>query len=114
MSASRSSKTSRKKSGKSILLLRSKWFKRGVKAIWIGLLCLVVGVISFVYAVRYDLFGMFGPLPSLRSIENPENDLSSELISADGVSLGSYYKYNRSQVPYDQLSSDLVNTLRYS
>lgn len=50
-------------------------------------------------------------MPSLKAIENPENDLSSELISADGVSLGRYFRYNRSQVSYDKLSPDLVNTL---
>ena len=52
------------------------------------LLCFVVGLPLYVFAVRADLFGLFGGMPSLKAIENPENDLSSELISADGVSLG--------------------------
>ena len=38
----------------------------------------------------------------------------SEIISADGVSLGRYFRYNRSQVTYDELSPDLVNTFLYS
>lgn len=109
-----SKKITRKKPTKDILLSRSVWFKRGVKAIWIGLLCIVLGLPLYVLAVSGDLFGMFGGMPSLKSIENPENDLSSELISADGVSLGRYFRYNRSQVTYDQLSPDLVNTLLYS
>ena len=50
-------------------------------------------------------------MPSLKSLENPENDLSSELISADGVSLGRYYRFDRSQVTYDDLSDELINTL---
>jgi penicillin-binding protein 1A len=50
-------------------------------------------------------------MPSLLAIENPENDLSSELISADGVSLGRYFTYNRSQVHYKDLSPEIVNTL---
>jgi penicillin-binding protein 1A len=37
--------------------------------------------------------------------------LSSEIISADGVSLGRYFRYNRSQVHFEELSDDLVNTL---
>ena len=78
------------------------------------MLCIVLGLPLYVLAVSNDLFGLFGGMPSLRSIENPENDLSSELISADGVSLGRYFKYNRSQVTYDELSADLVNTLLYS
>jgi penicillin-binding protein 1A len=55
-------------------------------------------------------------MPSLRAIENPENDLSSQLISADGVTFASYWRgaLNRSQVTYDELSPDLVNTLLLS
>jgi penicillin-binding protein 1A len=54
-------------------------------------------------------------MPSLKAIENPENDVSSELISADGVSLGRYhFRFNRSQVTFEQLSNDLVNTVLYS
>src|SRR5262249_32904274 len=44
-------------------------------------------------------------------IENPENDLSTEVISADGVSLGRYFRYNRSPVTFEQLSPALVKTL---
>ena len=71
-----SKKITRKKPNKDILLSRSVWYKRGVKAIWIGLLCIVLGLPLYVLAVSGDLFGMFGGMPSLRSIENPENDLS--------------------------------------
>ena len=53
-------------------------------------------------------------MPSLKAIENPENDLSSDIISADGVSLGRYFRFNRSQVTYEQLSPELVNTLLLS
>ncbi|MEJ1237239.1 transglycosylase domain-containing protein [Chryseolinea sp. T2] len=98
----------------SILLRRNIWFKRGVRAIWIGFICIVFGLPMYVLAVSNDLFGIFGGLPSTKSIENPENDLSSDIISADGVSLGRYYRYNRSQVSYDQLSPDLINTLIHS
>ena len=60
-----------------------------------------------------DLFGLFGGMPGYAAIENPENDLSSDLISSDGVSLGRYFRYfsNRSQVSYDDLSPNLVKTL---
>jgi penicillin-binding protein 1A len=90
------------------------WMSKAVKAIWILFFTLVLGLPVYVYSVSIDLFGLFGGMPSLKEIENPENDLSSELISADGVSLGRYFRYNRSQVAYDQLSPDLVNTLLYS
>ena len=91
------------------------WFPRIVKSIWILFISVFAGVLLSVLAVRVDLFGLFGGMPSLKAIENPENDLSSELISADGVSLGRYhFLFNRSQVTFDQLSVDLVNTVLYS
>lgn len=97
-----------------VLVYRSEWFKKGVKLLWILFICFIVGLPLYVLSVSSDLFGLFGGMPSLKSIENPENDLSSELISSDGVSLGRYFRYNRSQVTYDQLSPDLVNTLLLS
>src|SRR5690606_40697482 len=87
---------------------------KAVKGIWILFLCIILGLPLYVFSVSQNLFGLFGEMPSLKDIENPENDLSSELISADGVSLGRYFRYNRSQVTYDQLSPDLVNTLLLS
>lgn len=97
-----------------ILLLQRASFRKAVKAIWIFCLGAIIGVPLYVYAVRIDLFGWFGAMPSLKAIENPENDLSSELISADGVSLTRYFRYNRSQVSYYQLSPHLIKTLLYS
>ena len=95
-------KTTRQKTN-SILLLSNQWFKKGTKILWVLFLCFIIGLPVYVFSVSNDLFGWFGGMPSLRAIENPQNDLSSELISADGVSLGRYFRFNRSQVTYDQL-----------
>ena len=114
MSTSNSSKKTTRRKPLDFLLVKKTWFKKVIKTIWILFLCIIIGLPVFVLAVRVDLFGLFGGMPSLKEIENPENDLSSELISADGVSLGKYFTYNRSQVSYDQLSKDLVSTLLYS
>lgn len=103
-------KTTRRKSS-NILKLQKPWFRKVVKGIWIFFLCLLIGLPIYVFSVSNDLFGLFGGMPSLKSIENPENDLSSELISADGVSLGRYFRFNRSQVTYEQLSPHLVKSL---
>lgn len=114
MSTSNSSRKTTLQKFNKYLLARSKWFQWLTKAIWIFFLCIILGLPAYVYAVRFDLFGLFGGMPSLKAIENPENDLSSQLISSDGVVLGSYFRYNRSQVTYDQLSPELINTLLYS
>jgi penicillin-binding protein 1A len=114
MSTYNSSKKTTRQKTSNIFLTKKPWFSKIIKGVWIIFLCAVIGFPLYIYTVNIDLFGLFGGMPSLKAIENPENDLSSELVSADGVSLGRYFRYNRSQVSYDQLSPDLVNTLLYS
>jgi penicillin-binding protein 1A len=96
------------------LLWKSRWFGKIVKTIWISLLVFVLGIGLYIFLVLQNPFDLFGDMPSLQAIENPKNDLSSEVISADGVSLGRYFRYNRSQVTYDELSPALVQTLLIS
>ncbi len=109
-----SKRITRPKTNNNPLLLHRWWVKKAVKGIWILFFCIIAGVPVYVYTVSIDLFGLFGGMPSYAAIENPQNDLSSELISSDGVSLGRYFRFNRSQVGYEELSSDLVNTLLLS
>ncbi len=94
-----------------VLAIRKPWLGKLIKATWIFFLAIIIGIPLWVISVNYNVFGLFGNMPSLLAIENPENDLSSELISADGVSLGRYFRYNRSQVRYSELSPEIVNTL---
>lgn len=94
-----------------LLTYKSKWFGTVTKWAWIALLGILLGLPIYVFTVSINLFGLYGEMPSIKEVENPENDLSSEIISADGVSLGRYFRYNRSQVLYEELSEDLINTL---
>jgi len=95
----------------SLLRIEKPWIRKTIKYVWIGFLCFMLGFPLYIYTVSINLFGAYGEMPSLKEVENPENDLSSEIISADGVSLGRYFRYNRSQVHFEQLSEELVNTL---
>ena len=94
-----------------MLSTRKPWVNKGIRYVWIGFLCILLGLPLFIFTVQIDLFGLYGEMPNLTDVENPENDLSSEILSADGVPLGRYFRFNRSPVNYDQLSPDLVNTL---
>jgi penicillin-binding protein 1A len=96
------------------LQIKKPWIRKAVKYTWIAFLCIMLGFPLYILTVRINLFGLYGRMPSLVQVENPENDLSSELISADGVSLGRYFRYDRSQVTYNQLSPELANTLVFS
>ena len=103
-----------KKKISKLLSIKKPWVRTSIKVCWIFFLFVVVGFPLYIFTVRVDLFGLFGAMPPLTQVENPENDLSSELMSADGVSLGRYFRFNRSQVTYDELSPELANTLVYS
>ena len=96
---------------KRFLGARKGWVNRGVRIVWYSFFALLIGLPLFVFTVQINLFGLYGEMPNLRDVENPENDLSSEIISADGVSLGRYFRFNRSPITYAELSPDLVNTL---
>ncbi|MFI3315048.1 MAG: transglycosylase domain-containing protein [Rikenellaceae bacterium] len=56
-------------------------------------------------------FGAFGKLPTFEELENPKSKISSEIISEDGVVIGSYFIENRSFVDYKDLSPHLVAAL---
>lgn len=56
-------------------------------------------------------WGVFGSLPDETSMENPEKNLATEIISADGKTIGKFYKENRTPVVYDSLPDHLINAL---
>lgn len=53
----------------------------------------------------------FGKMPTFKDLENPDNNLASEIYSEDGVLLGNYYYQNRSYINFDDLSPNMVNAL---
>ncbi|WP_420316886.1 penicillin-binding protein 1A [Ekhidna sp.] len=91
--------------------MKDKIIKYTLRVFWVLFILTVIGIPSIFLMVKNDAFGWFGGLPSLQALERPDPDLSSELISSDGVSLGKYFRKNRTPVTYDELSPELVNTL---
>lgn len=55
--------------------------------------------------------GTFGKLPEVEELENPKNNLATEIISSDNEVIGKYYYENRIPVRFDQLSPYLVEAL---
>jgi penicillin-binding protein 1A len=111
MSTSPSLIETTKKKINNLLQSKKPWVNRAIKYVWVLLIAFILGLPLYIFTVSIDLFGLFGPMPNTKDIENPTNDLASELISADGVSLGSYARFNRSQVAFNELSEELRNTL---
>src|SRR5690606_18694236 len=75
---------------------------------WKTILGCIAFAFLFILSVR---LGLFGTLPSFKDLENPKNNLASEVISSDGKVLGSYFAQNRSNVTYQELSPVLIDAL---
>ena len=87
------------------------WFTRLIVAAWGTLAGGLLALVLYVWAVSENVGGLFGDLPDPRSLENPKSELASEIYSADGVSMGKYFRENRSPVTYDELAPNLVDAL---
>ena len=70
-------------------------------------------LIGFILLLILINFGVFGPLPSLKELENPSIMLASEVYADDGNLMGKYYKdkSNRSNVEYQDISKNAINAL---
>ena len=82
--------------------------KKYIKYFWIT----SVSILLFPpFLVLCAAIGLFGSLPSFDDLENPKNNLASEIISEDGQVIGKYYKENRSTIKYEEISPNVINAL---
>lgn len=73
---------------------------------------IVIFPVFLVIILFYNIWvGNLGFMPSFEELENPKSNLASEVISEDGVILGTYFRENRSTGTYDELSPYLVDAL---
>jgi penicillin-binding protein 1A len=73
---------------------------------------LFLGGIAFIFLIFFlTSLGLFGKLPTFEQLENPQNDLASQVISEDGKTIGKYFKENRTPVKFKELPKNLVNAL---
>tara|TARA_B110000971_G_scaffold93549_1_gene96195 strand:+ start:4206 stop:6464 length:2259 start_codon:yes stop_codon:yes gene_type:complete len=79
-----------------------------IRLFWIGVLAPILGIAGGVW---FASLGWFGPLPSFEELENPQQNLATEIFASDGVLLGKFFYENRSPITYNQLSPHLVNAL---
>lgn len=67
--------------------------------------------ILYILAVSFNLFYLFGSMPSLKALENPKSEVASEVLSADNQAIGKYFLENRTPVEFNQLSPNIVKAL---
>ena len=81
---------------------------KAIRNLWIIFGVLLLLVILFFFCVAK---GVFGTMPTFDELENPRTNLATEIISADGKVLGTYYIENRSNVRYSELSHYMPEAL---
>ena len=82
---------------------------RGKKIIlWLVVLGPFIGLFSLIWLTS---LGFFGALPTFDQLENPKNNLATEIISEDGVVLGKYFFENRSRASYNEIPQNLITAL---
>ena len=70
------------------------------------------GILAIVTVFLLASWGVFGDMPDHTQLENPRTNLATEIISADGQTLGKFYfNDNRTPVSYNDLPQHLVNAL---
>jgi penicillin-binding protein 1A len=84
--------------------------KRSVKIFW---QLFFGGFIAFILLILLASWGMFGPMPSLKKLENPSILQATEVFADDGTLMGKYYleKGNRSNVEYKDISKYVIDAL---
>ena len=87
----------------------SQGFFKFIKWFWI----LFISGIAFVALIFLSAsWGLFGELPPYEYLENPQTNLASQILSSDNKLLGKFYlDDNRTDVKYEDLPENLVNTL---
>jgi penicillin-binding protein 1A len=73
-------------------------YKKYLRVFWYMYAAGVVAVFLMFFMIAQ---GWLGFMPSFEDLENPESLLASEVVSSDGVVMGTYFKENRSFVNYD-------------
>jgi penicillin-binding protein 1A len=80
--------------------------RRFVLLVWIVLGGPVIALLLFVLGVR-----LFADLPETAELQNPKTLLATEVLSSDHKVLGKFYKENRTNVKFADISPNVVNAL---
>lgn len=82
--------------------------KKGLIVFWSLYLAGIIAIVTFFILLSN---GVLGFMPTFEDLENPKSNLASDVISADGETLGRFYIENRSQVDFDSISKNVVDAL---
>ena len=99
MTDEQNKKKAGKKAGKSNRLIWIIWI--------ICLFPVVSGSLFFLLVSK----GVFGYMPTFKELENPRSMLATEVISSDSVILGNFFRENRTQADFSEISPWMIKAL---
>ncbi len=82
--------------------------RKAIRVLWIIFIISIIVLTVLFFLISK---GYLGYMPSFDEIENPKNQLATEIISSDGVVLGSYFRENRTPVNYENISKNVIDAL---
>lgn len=65
----------------------------------------------FIIALNFNLFWLFGKMPSVDDLDNPKSEVASEIISSDNKILGKFFFENRSTMTYGEIPENFKDAL---
>ena len=80
-------------------------FGKYVFLLWLVVLSPVILIAALLF------FASQSDLPDTEALANPKTNLATEIISADGKTLGTFYLENRVNVDFDQISPKMIQAL---
>ncbi len=73
--------------------------------------CVLVPIVCAFVLFSLISSGKLGFMPTFEELENPKTKLATNIISADGVTMGTYFKENRIECKYEDIPQYLVDAL---
>jgi len=86
-------------------------FERIARLSWKVYKVALITLVVIIFGVATNFLWLFGKMPSVDNMENPLSEQASGVYSSDNVVLGKYYRENRTPVPYEKISPNVINAL---
>lgn len=82
--------------------------KKIIITCWLLVVFFIAGMLVYFYLIAN---GKLGDMPTFQELENTNENLATKIWSEDKILLGTYFKENRSEATYNQLSPYLLDAL---
>ena len=86
-------------------------YRTVIRKLWRYTLLGLALLVFYILAVSFNFLWLFGGMPSLKALENPQSEVASEVYTADNQLLGKYYLENRTPIEITQVSPNVVSAL---